>query len=293
MKGLTLYIITMILGVFFVLTILLIFGKTRQNHPKTVQETFQTTSKIPLIMYRTGPFPKNKIPSNIQLTIDQSCQNLGVRYKYYSNEDCLKLIKNNFRPKTLKAYQKLIPTAYKADFFRYCVLYLYGGIYSDLSQKILFPYNINEHSDDMILVKDRNTKISKNNIQISFMATIPRNPFLISLINQLTDDILASRKGLSPIDVTGPTYFGRFFCHFFKVDEIKIGLNTYFDNNGKKYQINIPFFQKGSKLLISIDGRKFIERKVIDHINLVYNGFNRNHYNYQWHDNNIFNHGIN
>ena len=50
---------------------------------------------------------------------------------------CREFIKVNFNPLVLKAYDTLIPTAYKADLFRLCVLYINGGIYGDLTQEFL------------------------------------------------------------------------------------------------------------------------------------------------------------
>ena len=37
----------------------------------------------------------------------------------------------HFPPQVLEAYNTLIPGAFKADLFRYCVLFIYGGVYAD------------------------------------------------------------------------------------------------------------------------------------------------------------------
>ena len=52
-------------------------------------------------------------------------------YKHilYDNSDCLNFIKNNFGKEYLITYNKIIPGAFKADFWRYCILYIKGGIY--------------------------------------------------------------------------------------------------------------------------------------------------------------------
>ena len=41
-------------------------------------------------------------------------------------------IKENFDKTVLKAYNSIIPGGFKADLWRYCILYKYGGIYVDL-----------------------------------------------------------------------------------------------------------------------------------------------------------------
>jgi len=50
----------------------------------------------------------------------------------YDDDDCRAFLAQHFRPSVLAAYDKLIPGAYKADLWRYCVLYIYGGIYLDI-----------------------------------------------------------------------------------------------------------------------------------------------------------------
>jgi len=44
---------------------------------------------------------------------------------------CREFIAQEYPPDVLMAYDRLIPTAFKADLWRYCVLYKYGGVYLD------------------------------------------------------------------------------------------------------------------------------------------------------------------
>ncbi len=44
---------------------------------------------------------------------------------------CSEFIAREYPPDVLMAYDSLIPTAFKADLWRYCVLYKYGGVYLD------------------------------------------------------------------------------------------------------------------------------------------------------------------
>ena len=45
---------------------------------------------------------------------------------------CREFIKNNFDLDILNAYDILKPGAFKADLWRCCILYIYGGIYLDI-----------------------------------------------------------------------------------------------------------------------------------------------------------------
>ena len=154
---------------FFILLfiIYLIFNLNLKNKIISNFNTY-TNIKIPLILYKTGPE-------------EIYCKILKCKYEYYNDEDCREFIETYFENKVLKAYDSLIPTAYKADLFRYCILYVKGGIYGDLTQTHLEYIDINKNNIDMLLVKDNivdnhykfpNVLTEKDCIQINFMALL-------------------------------------------------------------------------------------------------------------------------
>ena len=54
----------------------------------------------------------------------------------FNDDECRAFIAREYPSDVLDAYDNLIPTAFKADLWRYCVLYMYGGVYLDI--KLLF-----------------------------------------------------------------------------------------------------------------------------------------------------------
>lgn len=50
----------------------------------------------------------------------------------YDDEMTKEFLKYNFHNEVLNAYNKLIPISFKSDLFRFCILYIYGGIYLDI-----------------------------------------------------------------------------------------------------------------------------------------------------------------
>jgi hypothetical protein len=56
-------------------------------------------------------------------------------YYLYNDADCRAFIRSEFPPDVVAAYDRLIPTAFKADLWRYCVLYKFGGVYLDIKYK--------------------------------------------------------------------------------------------------------------------------------------------------------------
>ena len=53
-------------------------------------------------------------------------------YKFYDDNASRAFISSNFPPPFLEAFDTLKVGAYKADFFRYCVLAIEGGVYVDM-----------------------------------------------------------------------------------------------------------------------------------------------------------------
>lgn len=52
-------------------------------------------------------------------------------YHFYDDNQCDEFIKNNFDERVYKAYCMLPLAVMKADLWRYCIIYKYGGIYAD------------------------------------------------------------------------------------------------------------------------------------------------------------------
>jgi mannosyltransferase OCH1-like enzyme len=58
--------------------------------------------------------------------------NPEYEYHYYNSTERREFLEKHMGPIILSCYDKLIPNAYKADLFRYSVVYTYGGCYFDI-----------------------------------------------------------------------------------------------------------------------------------------------------------------
>jgi hypothetical protein len=63
--------------------------------------------------------------------------NPEMTFHLYDNDMCREFIKNNFDENVLYSYDKLIPGKYKSELWRYCILYIYGGIYLNINYSLL------------------------------------------------------------------------------------------------------------------------------------------------------------
>lgn len=257
---LILYIILIII-IFFTLNNIFIYKELFSFMTIPMEEN--TSNKIPLILYKTGPY---KTPPEYLINIFIKNENkLNVNKTiYFNNEDCIKFMKD-YGPKYYEAYNSLIPNAFKADLWRYCILYKNGGIYGDMTQEFLKDYDVNKENVDMVLVKDGHN----NNIQISFIATIKNNNFFKYLIDDVVDNILKKNKGTGVFDITGPTAFGRNFLKFFSVNHIPLGIYSLKGIDNKDYKIRIDMKQSYRSFLDIYTDEKIVKTKMKGHDMLI------------------------
>jgi len=114
--------------------------KIRPHKMKVVKELHvqiptrkrDSSSLIPKIIHQTyfEPVTKEKYPNFSRLV--ESWKQSSWDYNFYSDEDARTFLSSHFPPEVREAYDALIPGAYKADLFRYCILLIHGGIYADV-----------------------------------------------------------------------------------------------------------------------------------------------------------------
>jgi mannosyltransferase OCH1-like enzyme len=139
----------------------------------------------------------------------QKIKKLNPRFNYrlYDDDDCYEFIKNNFSENILHAYNKLKPGAYKADLWRYCILYKYGGIYLDIKYVPLNNFRFINLTEKEHWVLD----INKQNIYNALIVSLPENSILMKAINQIVENVKNNYYGNSPLDPTGPGLLSRYF----------------------------------------------------------------------------------
>ena len=248
---------------------------------------------IPYVLYKTGPFDTVTQPEIVEcFQINEKM--LKSKIVYFNDRACKNFIKQHFGPNIIKAYDMLIPGAYKADLWRLCVLYIHGGIYGDLTQTFLREYNVNKDNADIILVRD--TCESKYGIYNAFMAAKKRNGFLQYCIEQIVKQILMKDKRKNYLDITGPRALKRHYLTFFHVNRIKTGLQRLRGLDNKIYRINVPFRHaetgmckkhRHAACCLELNHTCIFLRKIKNHNKLLYNVKNI-HYSELYKQNKIF-----
>lgn len=146
--------------------------------------------------------------------------NKHITFHLFTDDECREYIKNNFEFNVLWAYDRLNPTAYKADLWRYCVLYKEGGIYLDIK---LLCYELDLlRKEDFLRVKDmsylpnditdiytyENESYDKTKyccgIWQAVMATTPNSTILKNMIDKIVFNVSTQYFGPTTLSITGP-----------------------------------------------------------------------------------------
>ena len=139
--------------------------------------------QIPKIVFRTGRYLLNELPTQIvELYEREMAQNQEYTFFYFDDKDCEEFIISEYDSITYNLYDQLIPTAFKADFWRYLILYKHGGTYIDFSMHVLVPYDqIIKNYRKQIYVRDA---CDICGIYNAFISTIPNTHILKAVIDK-------------------------------------------------------------------------------------------------------------
>ena len=118
---------------------------------------------IPRIIHQTWfeEVDRNKYKNMSRLI--ESWKQSGWDYRFYDDKSSVEFLQTHFPPEVIEAYDALIPGAFKADLFRYCVLLIYGGVYVDVD--VILESNL-----DLVIDPD-----------IGFMTAVDEVRFLLKL----------------------------------------------------------------------------------------------------------------
>lgn len=132
--------------------------------------------------------------------------NPDYEWRFCTHEDRRELISRQFDNDVLKAYDRLDHGAFRADLWRYCQLYVSGGIYADIDFICKMPLS------ELITPEDKFIAARADNVPHGifngFLCSKPHHPFLEAMINSATKKILQSTGPIDGYKVTGPWGLG-------------------------------------------------------------------------------------
>jgi mannosyltransferase OCH1-like enzyme len=104
----------------------------------------------------------------------------------------------------LNTFDSLIPGAYKADLWRYCVLYINGGIYLDIKYSSFNNFKFINLTEKEHFVLD----IDGYSVYNALLVCLPRNEKLLNAINKIVFNVKNKNYGINSLHPTGPRLLG-------------------------------------------------------------------------------------
>ena len=123
---------------------------------------------------------KNKIPDKVYKNIKQFASNYN--HIIYDDNQVTRFIQKYYGENVLNAFFNL-NGAHKADLFRYCYLYVNGGVYLDIKTKLIKDLDLVFNKKNVHFY----TSLSwfKGTIYQGIIASKPKNPIFLNLIDYM------------------------------------------------------------------------------------------------------------
>jgi hypothetical protein len=206
---------------------------TMENNKNTIDtnniknlQNLGNIKTIPLNLYQTWKTldlpPKMK--ENVELL---KKQNPEFTHYLYDDKMCRDFIEEHFDKSILYTFDKLNPGAYKADLFRYCVLYINGGIYLDIKYRCVKNFKLIYLTNTEYYVRDLSHNNGIHGIYQALLICYPYNNILLKCINDIVNIVKNNYRGLDinmggSLSITGPLLMSK---HFYQNEIISFELN--------------------------------------------------------------------
>ena len=127
-------------------------------------------------------------------------ENPEFEYLLYTTESAREFIRNHFDTIVLHAFDSLVPFSFKADLFRYCVMYICGGIYLDMKFESVNGFRFSELIEKEQYVLD----VDGNSIYNALLICKPQSKVMFKCIFQIVKHVKDKDYTDCDLSITGP-----------------------------------------------------------------------------------------
>jgi len=254
-------------------------------------------TKIPKVIYRTSAHDMFCLPHMVwDLYRKEKEINSNYEHIYFDDFQCEAFISMVYGLRIRDLYLKLVPTAFRADFFRYLLLYEKGGIYMDFTQHSLVPMDniIKDYKE--VYVSDFysvNEKVPRCALYQAYIATVKGTPLLELAINTCIEHIETQYYGEHTLDITGPAMLGKCFRKL-KIDGLS---GDEYIQSGKMsddfYVYNFDKDKYGGYIVNEETQELLLKNKIDYHYRITYGAANKDkRYPDLWDNRMVYDHNI-
>lgn len=199
-------------GVLVALVLAVEYRKYTSAHTIPVEYLSSLEESVPKTVYLS--WVSKELPPLMMNNLDYNKRlNPTYTFEMFDDTRCRDFIKDHYDARVVKAFDLLVPGAYKSDLWRYCILYKRGGVYMDIKCKCVVPLDACVALCSTVFVRDLPTINSdgtknRNGLWNGFMISPPGNPIFKQCIDKVVENCEKRFYGKSSLDITGPCMIG-------------------------------------------------------------------------------------
>jgi len=173
--------------------------------PKKIVQTYRSWDSRP--------------PAMIDAMMSVQQKNPDFEYQFFSDDDCRNFLMEHYGKPFVDIFDRIIPGAYKADFWRYAYLLKFGGVYIDGEMQAMRGLTGSiDLSNDLVVPKDR----EQFGLYQAFVCVRPKHPVLKNALNLCIENFNTHAQGVNDLDRTGPLVFGRALNQYLGRDQTEL-----------------------------------------------------------------------
>lgn len=154
-------------------------------------------------------------------------------HQLFTASSIRQLIKEHFDADVVDAFERLKPFAYKSDLARYCIMYLYGGVYADISVYFLRPWSPRVLS--ALVQAEAQTTATPIGLFRDFQSatvwdtangvfsTPPGQKAFLQAIEMICRNVKSQYYGKNALCPTGPVLFGKAIAASCEPEDLVVG----------------------------------------------------------------------
>lgn len=150
----------------------------------------------------------------------------GFKYTFYDDNAIDIFVRKYFDTRIYSVYKRITNGSLKADFFRYCVLYIHGGVYVDIDITCIKPLTegiVDFEMDTLVTASDfqekdyqpYNNGYRRDCIYQAFLCAQPFHPFIKYMLNYMCFIINNNQYKHDIFRIGGPEAFANGYDIFY------------------------------------------------------------------------------
>ena len=188
-------------------------------------------SVVPMKLFQT--WHTKNLPPKMQENVQNiKKQNPELEYFLFDESDCADFIKSHFSEDVLVAYKKLLPCSYKSDLWRFCAMYIHGGVYLDIKYHCVDGFKFIDIMDreHFVLERPGYWEPEKYGIYTALIIANPGNQIFLNCIHRIVRNTQTNYYGYNALYPTGPgllgeLYFGNIADNMHMLDNFDLVFN--------------------------------------------------------------------